>query len=239
MRIVAIRHVAFEDLGVWASTLRARGHSVGYIDAGGDLSRAGDADLLIVLGAPIGVDDTADFPYLVDERKVVASRLAEDRPTIGVSLGAQLMAGALGASVYAGERKEIGWGRLSLAPEAAATPLRALVDAPVLYWHGDTFDLPAEATLLASSGLTRNQAFSVGRSLALQFHCEVEGGAIERWLVGHAVELAAAGVDVGRVRVDSARHALAAARAGRALIDAYLGGLGELGAEESPIAGLW
>lgn len=216
---------------MWASTLRSRGHGVDYIDAGNDLSRAGDADLLIVLGAPIGVHDTADFPYLVNERKVVSSRLAEDRPTVGVCLGAQLMAAALGAAVYAGERKEIGWGRLSMAPEAAATPLRALVDAPVLHWHGDTFDLPADATLLASSGLTRHQAFSVGRSLALQFHCEVEGGAMERWLVGHAVELAAAGVDVGRVRADSARHALAAARAGRALIETYLDGLGEIGAD--------
>ncbi len=223
--------MAFEDLGVWASTLQARGHRIDYVDAGNDVSRAGDADLLIVLGAPIGVHDTADFPYLVDEREVVASRLAEDRPTLGVCLGAQLMAAALGAAVYAGERKEIGWGRLSVAPEAGATPLRCLVDAPVLHWHGDTFDLPAEATLLASSAVTRNQAFAVGRSLALQFHCEVEGGAIERWLVGHSVELAAAGIDVGRIRADSARHALAAARAGRALMETYLDGLGEIGAD--------
>ena len=223
--------MAFEDLGVWASTLRARGHRIEYIDAGDDVSRASDADLLIVLGAPIGVHDTADFPYLVNEREILASRLAEDRPTIGVCLGAQLMAAALGAAVFPGERKEIGWGRLSLAPEAGATPLRSLVDAPVLHWHGDTFDLPAQATLLASSGLTRNQAFAVGRSLALQFHCEVEGGAIERWLVGHSVELAAAGIDVGRVRADSARHALAAARAGRALMETYLEGLGEIGAD--------
>ena len=221
--------MAFEDLGVWASTLRAGGHRVDYIDAGGDLTRASDADLLIVLGAPVGVGDTADYPYLVDEREVVATRLAEDRPTLGVCLGAQLMAAALGAAVYAGERKEIGWGRLSIPPEAGATPLHCLVDAPVLHWHGDTFDLPGGATLLASSGPTRNQAFAVGRSLALQFHCEVEGGAIERWLVGHAVELSAAGVDVGRVRADSARHALAAARAGRALMETYLAGLGEIG----------
>ncbi len=138
------------------------------------------------------------------------------------------MAAALGAAVFPGERKEIGWGRLSMSPEAGATPLRALVDAPVLHWHGDTFDLPSDATLLASSGPTRNQAFAVGRSLALQFHCEVEGGAIERWLVGHSVELAAAGIDIGRVRADSTRHALAAARAGRALMEAYLEGLGEL-----------
>ncbi len=231
MRIVALRHVAFEDLGVWASTIRARGHQVEYFDAGDDLSRALTADVLVVLGAPLGVGDVASYPYLADERELIASRLGEDRPTLGVCLGAQLMAAALGAAVFPAERKEIGWGRLSLAPEAGATPLRHLVDAPVLHWHGDTFTLPADAILLASSGGTKNQAFSIGRSLALQFHAEIEGGSIERWLVGHAVELASEGIDVGRVRSDSARHALAAARAGRALIDEYLGGLGEPGSE--------
>jgi GMP synthase (glutamine-hydrolysing) len=212
---------------VWASTIRTRGHQIEYIDAGDDLSRAKDADIFVVLGAPVGVGDVASYPYLADERDLIAWRLGEDRPTLGVCLGAQLMAAALGAAVYPAGHTEIGWGRLSLAPEAGATPLRHLADAPVLHWHGDTFDLPAGTTLLASSGVTKNQAFSIGASLALQFHTEVEGGSIERWLVGHAVELARDGVDVGRVRSDSTRHALASARAGRALIDEYLGGLGE------------
>jgi GMP synthase (glutamine-hydrolysing) len=229
MRVIALRHVAFEGVGVWASTLRSRGHVVEYLEAGDDLSRAKAADLLVVLGAPIGVGDTADYPYLADECAVIASRLEKDRPTIGVCLGAQLMAAALGSRVYAGERKEIGWGRLALTPEADSTPLRALLDAPVLHWHGDTFDLPSAATLLASSGMTQNQAFSIGRSLALQFHCEAEGGAIERWLVGHAVELAGASIDIGRLRSDSARHALAAARAGRALLEEYLDALATTG----------
>ncbi len=232
MKIVALRHVAFEDLGVWASTIRARGHRVEYVDAGEDLGRARAADLLVVLGGPIGVADTGEYPYLADERDLVAERLADDRPTLGVCLGAQLMAAALGADVYPGTRKEIGWGRLDLAPEAAATPLGLLADAPILHWHGDTFDLPAGATPLASTALTPHQAFALGRSLALQFHCEVAAGVIERWLVGHTVELGAAGIDVVRLRSDSARHALAAARAGRAFIDAYLAGLGEM--EDAP-----
>lgn len=233
MRIVALRHVAFEDLGVWASTIRARGHQIEYVDAGDDLSRGRTADVLIVLGAPLGVGDVSSYPYLADEKELIASRLAEDRPTLGVCLGAQLMAAALGAAVYPAERKEIGWGRLNLAPEADATPLRHLADAPVLHWHGDTFDLPADAAHLASSGGTRNQAFSIGSSLALQFHAEIEGGAIERWLVGHAGELAGERIDVGRLRTESARHALAAARAGRALIDDFLAGVGEPAPEGS------
>lgn len=228
MKVVALRHVLFEDLGVWASTIRARGHQVEYIDAGDSLSRARDADLLIVLGGPIGVADAATYPYLDDETALIAERLANDRPTLGVCLGAQLMAAALGAPVYAGSDKEIGWGRLDLAPAAAATPVGLLADAPILHWHGDTYDLPPGATLLASTTLTPHQAFSVGTSLALQFHCEAEAGVIERWLVGHSVELAAAGIDVARLRADSARHALAAARSGRAFIDAYLATLGEI-----------
>ncbi len=235
MRIVALRHVAFEDLGVWASTIRARGHRVDYIDAGEDLSRAKNADLLIVLGGPIGVGDAEAYPYLTAERNLVADRLAEDRPTLGVCLGAQIMAAALGSAVYPGPRKEIGWGRLVLAPEAAATPVALLADAPILHWHGDTFDLPDGATLLASTALTPHQGFAVGRSLALQFHCEVEASVIERWLVGHSGELAGAGVDVARLRADSSRHALAAARAGRAFIDAYVAGLGDLGDESEAV----
>ncbi len=80
MRIVALRHVASEDLGVWASTIRARGHQVEYLDAGDDISRGRTADLLIVLGAPLSISDTADYPYLADEQELVAFRLYEDRP---------------------------------------------------------------------------------------------------------------------------------------------------------------
>jgi GMP synthase (glutamine-hydrolysing) len=222
VQIVAIRHVAFEDLGVWASTLRGRGHEVSYLDAGDDYAQAARADLLIVLGGPIGLADHAEYPFLNDEVDMVKERLARDAPTLGVCLGAQIMASALGARVFAGDAKEIGWGILSLTPAAATSPIVALADAPVLHWHGDTFDLPRGATLLASTSATPHQAFAHGRSLALQFHTEVMGSLIERWLVGHAVELHAAGVNVTALRQLSLRHALPAARAGRAFLDAYL-----------------
>lgn len=222
-----MRHVMFEDLGVWGSTLRERGHEVGYVEAGEDLSRAAKADLLIVLGAPIGLGDRTDYPFIDDEIEVVRERLMRDAPTVGVCLGAQMMAEALGARVFPGPSKEIGWGFLSLTEEAGSSPFRTLRDAPILHWHGDTFDLPRGATLLASTALTPHQAFRHGRSLALQFHCEVTGGQMERWLVGHAVELREAGVNIPALRESSQRHALPAARAGRAFLDAYLDGLAE------------
>lgn len=221
METVALRHVAFEDLGVWEAPLAALG-PVRYVEAGGDLGPLADAGLAIVLGGPVGVGDRYDYPYLDDEIALLRERLADDRPTLGVCLGAQLMAAALGARVYPGPAKEIGWGTLDLAPASAGTPLRHLAGQPVLHWHGDTFDLPAGVDALASTGLTPHQAFAAGRSLALQFHCEADGTAIERWLVGHAAELAAAGVEVPALRAASARHAAAAAEAGRALLADYL-----------------
>lgn len=222
MKTVVLRHVAFEDLGVWASTIRQAGHDITYVEAGDDLSLADDADLLFVLGGPIGVNDAAAYPLVTDEIELVRERLDRDAPVVGVCLGAQMMAAAMGAPVYPGARKEIGWGILDLAPAAAGTPLAHLQGAPVLHWHGDTFDLPSEAILLASNSVTPHQAFSFGRSLALQFHAEANGALIERWLIGHMGELRVEGIDVPALRAESVRHSLAAARAGRELLAAYL-----------------
>ncbi|MBN2176925.1 MAG: glutamine amidotransferase [Demequinaceae bacterium] len=222
MKAVVFRHVAHEDLGVWASLMRERGHEVSYVDAGEDLSRGEEADLLVVLGGPIGLGDRSDYPYLDDEVALVRDRLERDVPTLGVCLGAQIMAGALGAGVYPGIEREIGWGFLTLVGETPSS-LTMLKDAPVLHWHRDTFDLPDGATRLASTTLTPNQAFSHGRSLALQFHCEVNGGLIERWLVANSEALREEGVSPASLREASRRHALPAARAGREFLDAYLG----------------
>ncbi|MCJ7827202.1 MAG: glutamine amidotransferase [Demequinaceae bacterium] len=221
MKAVVLRHMAHEDLGVWGSVLRERGHQVSYIDAGDDVSRGAESDLLVVLGGPIGLADRADYPFLDDEVSLVRDRLERDAPTLGVCLGAQVMAAALGARVYPGLEREIGWGFVTLVDEAP-TVLTALKDVPVLHWHRDTFDLPDGATRLASTGLTPNQAFSHGRSLALQFHCEVSGGLIERWLIANSEVLREEGIAPGSLREASRRYSLSVARAGREFLDAYL-----------------
>ncbi len=214
---IALRHVAFEDLGLLAPLLSDAGWLVSYCDvATADLRdpathREFDrADLIIVLGGPIGVYDTASYPFLSDEIKIIEQRLAENRPTLGICLGSQIMAKALGARVYAGQQKEIGWGRLRLTNEGMKSCLKPLsaVDAAVLHWHGDTFDLPQNAVRLASTEIYENQAFAYGSSaLALQFHIEADQRALEEWFVGHTVELAADGISVPDLRTTTAKIA--------------------------------
>lgn len=207
-RAVAIRHLLFEDLGSFAPALAAAGWTLRYRDAGVDTSDAAapdDADLLIVLGGPIGAYQEAAYPFLRSELALIEARIAARRPTLGICLGAQLIARAMGARVYPSGAREIGWGPVTLTESGRAGPLRHLEGVDLLHWHGDTFDLPAEATLLASTAVCRNQAFSAGpHVLALQFHPEAELARFERWLIGHACELGSAGVDPVRLRADAA-----------------------------------
>lgn len=136
------------------------------------------------------------------------------------------MAQALGAAVYAGKAKEIGWGGLQLTEAGAASPLAALRGAPVLHWHGDTFDLPPAATLLASTDITPHQAFQAGAGqLALQFHAEADAARMEHWLMGHACELAAASLDVAAIRQDARDLGSRAAAAGQDFFRRWLTGV--------------
>ncbi|MBI5162598.1 MAG: glutamine amidotransferase [Magnetospirillum sp.] len=225
---VAIRHVAFEDLGFFADVLAARAFTVEYVEAGWDDLAALDplgADLMVILGGPIGVYDVAEYPFLADEIRLIERRLAASLPLVGICLGAQLMARALGARVYPNPNgKEIGWGPLALTEAGTASCLAPLDGVPVLHWHGDTFDLPEGAELLASTAVARQQAFRVGRhGLGLQFHLEVTAHGLERWYIGHAAEIGAtAGLDVATLRAASARHGPAIEAAGRRALESWL-----------------
>jgi GMP synthase (glutamine-hydrolysing) len=227
---VAVRHVAFEDLDLLAPLLERRGYAIAYRD-GWDLAGLDPLapDLMVVLGGPIGVYEIDAYPFLAEEIAMVAARLAAGRPTLGVCLGAQLMARALGARVYPSGLKEIGWAPIRLTEAGRRSPLAALGDgdAHVLHWHGDTYDLPAGAECLANSDLVEQQAFAVDRhALALQFHIEASARGLERWYIGHTVEIAgAAGVSVAGLRQKTAAHAEACARRGERAIAAWLDGL--------------
>ena len=207
--IYAIQHLAFEDLGALEDTFYQLGFRVRYVEAGvDDLTKALEHQgLTVILGGPIGVYETADYPFLTQEIELLKQRLALNLPTLGICLGAQLIAHALGAKVYAGTQKEIGWSSLEIKP-VAQNPLALLKDIPVLHWHGDTFDLPEHAELLASSALYPHQAFKLGSNiLALQFHLEVAADAMEKWLIGHTCELRHANIDIQTLRADNQRFA--------------------------------
>lgn len=209
-----IRHLAFEDLGSLADALKQHNYVVNYVEAG--LDRISEIeplcpDLVIILGGPIGAYQERDYPFLVDELRLLERRLQADLPTLGICLGAQLMARALGARVYPGTDKEIGWSPLKLSDAGMDSSLANLAaeHANVLHWHGDTFELPVGATHLASSQKYQNQAFAWGKSaLALQFHPEVTALGLERWFIGHAGEISAiSGISVRALRADTARYA--------------------------------
>jgi len=226
-RIVqAIRHIGFEDLGSFELPLRDAGYDIEYIDMAERDPATLDplaADILVVLGGPIGVYDNEAYPFVTREIELVSKRLAADRPTLGVCLGAQLMAAALGARVYPALTKEICWAELDLKENGTDNPLVGLRGIPVLHWHGDTFDLPAAATLLASTDVTPHQAFSRGNNvLGLQFHPEVVGARFEHWLLGHANELAAAGISPVELRSDARRFAGPLETAGADMLASWL-----------------
>lgn len=207
-KAVAIRHVAFEDLGSLEPALVEAGYHAEYIDVPSERLKeiqAADPDLVVVLGGPIGPYEEKTYPFLLDELQLIERRVRAQRPTLGICLGAQLMARAAGGRVYAGHGKEIGWGPIMLSPAGRASPLAFLERVFVLHWHGDTFDLPAGTTLLASTQMYQTQAFAIGRrALAVQFHPEVLAERLERWYIGHACEIALTpGISVQALRRDT------------------------------------
>jgi GMP synthase (glutamine-hydrolysing) len=224
--VAVIRHVVFEDLGVWGPWFETNDWSVRYVDAPiADLSTVDPLadDLLVVLGGPIGVYQQDRYPFLADELKLIEQRLAAPRPLLAVCLGAQLVAAALGASVGRMKRKEIGFAPISLTEAGRQSALVPLAEGPVLHWHGDQFELPERARLLASSELCPHQAFAWGEHvLALQFHAETDCATLESWLVGHSAELAQAGFDVAAIRADALRYGAALAQAGQEMLALWL-----------------
>ena len=230
---LVFRHVPFEDLGAFAPVLERRGavidiHDVGVADIG-TLDPV-KPDLLVVLGAPIGVYEEEIYPFLVGETAFMARRIEANRPTLGICLGAQLIAKAAGAKVYPSGMKEIGFAPITLTEAGRTSCLAPFAGDPVtLHWHGDTFDLPGRATLLAFTRACTNQAFALGSNIiGFQFHPEAGGPGFERWLIGHAVELSAAGIDIPNLRADASRYGPSLARKAETVLTTWLDGLSGL-----------
>src|SRR5690606_14174018 len=223
--VIALRHVHFEDLGIFEPLLKERGYDIRYIDVPlADLTQVDvvKPDLVVVLGGPIGAFDDGFHPFLAQELTLIRQRLDSGRAILGVCLGAQLMARALGAKVYPLGIKEVGFSTLTLSEQGRQSPLALLEDVPVLHWHGDQFDIPAGAQHLASTLASPNQAFCIGDAvLGLQFHLEVDITRIEQWLVGHVCELTRAGISRNALRHYARESGPALEAAGRQVFQAW------------------
>lgn len=226
--IVAVRHVAFENMGILEDILHERQLDFHYVDAPlGDFDEATPEqhDLLVVLGGPIGAFDEEDYPFLRGELALLQRWVASGKPILGICLGAQLLARLLGAEVKAMAQKEIGYAPLQLNAAGHASPLRHLEGVPVLHWHGDAFAVPQGATLLAASRLCPHQAFAVGQHiLALQFHLEARPEHLEYWLVGHACELAQAHIAPPSLRQQAKEYGATLQQAAKRTLAEWLAG---------------
>lgn len=231
-KALAITHVAFEDPASLATMLRESDFALETVDActaDFNLLDPTAPDLVVVMGGPIGVYERQSYPFLNAEVDWVARRIASGKPIVGLCLGAQLMAAALGASVHPGKNgKEIGWFPVFPAKDAALYPeWKHLFATPVrpLHWHGDTFDLPEGVHHIAFSAQYQNQAFAKGpKVLGIQCHPEVTATGLERWYVGHACELAHAGIDVAELRSAGRVYAPQLEAAGRLFWKEWLAG---------------
>jgi GMP synthase (glutamine-hydrolysing) len=210
-KLLVCQHVAFEVLGTLDPLLRHAGFRIRYVNFGRHPHAEPNIDRyagLVILGGPMNVDDTARHPHLLTELRLIERALALEIPVLGICLGAQLIARALGAEVRPNGEKEIGWYDVTLTEAGAADPVLGHFrpTEKVFQWHGHTFDVPRGAAHLARSPGCESQAFRYGRDVyGFQFHLEVDEPLIERWLTvpQHVRELAS--LD-GRVCPESIRR---------------------------------
>lgn len=216
-KIDVFQHVPHENLGSYEATLRREGVEIRYIHSyREDLSRMKLAEReglsgVIVLGGPMSANDADELPFLREELRLIEEAMRLELPFLGVCLGSQLLAKALGKRVYRGEAKEIGWYPLWMRPEARKDPLFAEFPdkLEMFQWHGETFELPYGATLLASSQLYLHQAFRYGKSAyGLQFHAEMTPEMIAEWQREGQEEIARAGLQArwDSIDAENSRH---------------------------------
>jgi GMP synthase (glutamine-hydrolysing) len=183
---LVLQHISCEPPGAFGEVLTERGAEVVTIelDEGQPLPDWQDFDHIIAMGGPMSVNDDDRLPWLAGEKRFVNAAVRAGKSFWGTCLGSQLLAASLGARVYAGPRPEVGLLPVRLTPDALRDPVfrSTPVELTTLQWHGDTFDLPAGAVLLATSPLYPNQAFRWGdRAYAVQFHLEVSVEMAREW----------------------------------------------------------
>jgi GMP synthase (glutamine-hydrolysing) len=194
--VLIFQHDLFADLGIFAEILEKQKTQFRTVRLFHGEMPDGDWDrirALLVLGGPMNAGDEECYPFLRWEKTIIRAAIQDEVPVLGICLGAQLIAAALGTSVYSGSVKEFGWYPVSITAHGQVDSLLGyLPEKPIVFqWHGDGFDLPAGASRLASSVYYENQAFRFGKTVyGLQFHLEVTPQMIERWIDERSRDLA-------------------------------------------------
>lgn len=175
MRAHYLQHVPFEGLGSIEAWLHNTGYEITsthfYVTE--ELPQIEDIDLLIVMGGPMSVNDESDYPWLIEEKKFIKGTIEAGKPTLGICLGAQLIADAMGAEVFPNAVKEIGWFPIQAAESESNAVFQFPEEIEVFHWHGETFSLPTGAVQIAKSTGCKNQAFQMKDNvIGLQFHLE-------------------------------------------------------------------
>ena len=187
-RLMVLQHVAAEPLGTLHARIRARGHRIRFHNFERDPHAQPTVDRyqgLIVLGGPMNVDEQHRHPHLKTELLAIEAALRQDKPVLGICLGAQLLAHVLGAPVVPHGHHEIGWYELETTDEGRHDAVTGTLGerAPVFQWHGRTYGLPTGAVQLARTATCEQQAFRFGETAyGFQFHLEADTKMIERWL---------------------------------------------------------
>lgn len=230
-KVIVFKHSSSDGARLLGVILKEKGFDVEAIATPSEDISNFDAlspDLLIVMGGSPGVYQAEYYPFLQHEIKILEKRLQADLPTIGICLGSQMMAKALGAEVYKGPHgKELGWHPLTLLETGTNHPVRHLCapQTSMFHWHGDTFDLPQGATLLAASEKYKHQIFSHGKNaIALQCHTELRLADIQEWLVNHVEDVIGpnALVPIEEARKKTAQNIDALNRQTRLFMDEWL-----------------
>ncbi|WP_336786101.1 type 1 glutamine amidotransferase [Paenibacillus sp. MMO-177] len=192
MNILAFRHFDFDDTSTFSEWAQWGGHQLTVVNPAVELDEKwlDTTELLLILGGPMSVYQEEQYPWLADEKRFVKSAMDRGIKILGICLGAQMLAEILGAKVYRHTLKEIGWHRIERIGEEHPWLKEMPAEFHSFQWHGDTFDLPEGASLLATSEACGHQAFSYGDDvLALQFHLETTPACMEQMVTRWASEL--------------------------------------------------
>ena len=238
MKILVVQHVSYESSGILSPYFRELGHRVSTLRLYEKTARFSrdlfNNDLFVFVGGPMSVNDEKGYPFLRHENLFIQDLTSKKKAILGVCLGSQLVAKALGARIYRAPEKEIGWYPVNLTQEGLQdTCFKPLGLEPgkrlrVFHWHGETFDLPKKAVRLASSSVCPNQAFKYNdRTYAVQFHLEMNRILIKRWLDHGGNEIEQNGFDGNVIRVESNRYLARLQKNARVFIDSFINRIGK------------